>query len=103
MRSMRSLALMIAIALAAAIPAVAGTGQDAYQRLWGKRAMDFNDPTAWNKPKAACVCLDGGAHNHELGAYATDGIAGFCALPLFDGNGNAVSLIVCFDFEYIGK
>jgi hypothetical protein len=95
--------LALAIAIASGTTAYGGTVQDAYEKLWNKRAIDVTDPNAFSKPKAACVCLDGSALNGRLGVFATDGPYGLCALPTFDGAGNVVAAGGCNTFEYIGK
>src|SRR4029450_6582081 len=93
----------LAIAMASATAAY-GTPRDVYEKLWSKRAItDTGNHTAWQKPKAACVCMDG-LQNGELGALARNSASqASCAMPVFDGNGTVVILNFCYTFEYIGK
>ena len=95
--------LTLAIAIASTTTAHATTEQDVYEKLWSKRAVDAAAPGAFLKPKAACVCMDGGPSNHKLGTLAKSGDAGFCGVPQFDGGGNLVVVNFCYVFEYIGK
>ena len=94
--------LTLAIAIASTTTAHATT-QDVYEKLWSKRAADATDITTFLKPKAACVCMDGGPFDHKLGAFAKSGNAGFCGVPQFDGGGDLVGVSFCYVFEYIGK
>ena len=94
--------LALAIALAFATTAFGGTPQEAYEKLWSKRAIDVTVPGAAQKPKAACVCMDGGAYNGRWGTLAKSGASGFCGVPTqFDVNGAVVVLTFCYTFEYI--
>ena len=95
--------LTLAIAFASATTALATTAQEAYQKLWSKRAIDANDSSTWDKPKAACVCNDGTANSRRLGAFTIGGTIASCALPTFDAQGNVIGLFPCYIFEYIGK
>ena len=64
--------------------------------------MDIAVPGAVQKPKAACVCMDGGAQHGKWGALAKSGSGGFCGVPTqFDVDGNVVALSFCYTFEYI--
>jgi hypothetical protein len=51
---------LFALALCSATTAFGGTTQDVYLKLWAKQGIDLNDSSARLKPKAACVCQDGG-------------------------------------------
>jgi hypothetical protein len=95
--------LMLAIALVSATTAFATT-QDVYHKLWLKRAVDFNAPDAFLKPKAACVCQDAASPNkNKLGVFTKYGDNATCGIPLFDGSGGLTGVFACDIFEYIGK
>jgi len=97
--------LSFAIALLSATTAFATT-QDVYLKLWAKRAIDLNDASARLKPKATCVCQDGGAgSNGRLGVFGFLGPGGNagCALPTFESDGSLGSYSFCATFQYIGK
>jgi len=96
--------LALAIAIASTTAAYGGTGQENYEKLWSKRAIDAGDNSTWQKPKAACVCRDAGTLNNRLGAFATAGTTGRCGVPtLFDSEGNVIGIFFCFAFDYIGN
>src|SRR5262245_34173753 len=97
--------LTLAVAVASTTIAFAGTPQDAYNKLWSKRAIDGNDSTTWEKPKAMCVCNDGTSNARRPGALGVGNAGGvaFCALPTFDAEGNVVTIVACYTFEYVGK
>ena len=96
--------LAFAITIAVAATAHAGTPQEAYEKLWSKRMIDAGDSTTWQKPKGACVCMDGGANNARLGVLVKGSGLGTCGVPNFDGAGNVVSFAaICYTYDYIGK
>lgn len=98
--------LLFALALCSATTAFGGTTQDVYLKLWAKRGIDLNDTNALLKPKAACVCQDGGAgSNGKLGVYGFLGPGGdaLCALPSFASDGSLTAMFLCANFAYIGK
>jgi hypothetical protein len=75
-------------------------------KLWAKRGIDLNDSSARLKPKAACVCQDGGAgSNGELGVYGFQGPGGNagCGLPTFASDASLATMFFCANFAYIGK
>jgi hypothetical protein len=77
--------------------------QEAYEKLWLKRAIDVTVPNPQSqKPKAACVCREA-ALNARLGVLVTLNSLGLCGVPVFDGAGNVTSWTTCAAFEYIGK
>ena len=95
--------MTLSIAFMSATTAYATT-QDLYEKLWLKRAIDASQSVATQKPKAACVCQDGGPNHGRLGALAKVGSVGRCGIPTqFDSAGNVVLLSLCPTFEYIGK
>jgi hypothetical protein len=95
--------LTLSIAIASATTAF-GTTQDLYEKLWSKRAIILSQDVSTQKPKAACVCMDGGANHGKLGAFAKLFASGACGIPItFDGAGNVADMDACFTFEYIGK
>ncbi|HYC56006.1 MAG TPA: hypothetical protein VEL28_13815 [Candidatus Binatia bacterium] len=77
------------------------TAQDRYDKLWNKRAFDFDAGVeAWGKPKAACVCIA----NSDLGAVGRIGVEAYCMIPIFDGSGAITSVVGCTgDWTYLGK
>jgi hypothetical protein len=98
--------LLFALALCSATTAFGGTTQDVYLKLWAKRGIDLNDPNARLKPKAACVCQDGGAgSNGKLGVYGFLGPGGdaLCGLPIFASDGRLAGMSPCANFAYIGN
>jgi hypothetical protein len=94
------------LALFSATTAFGGTTQDVYLKLWAKRGIDLNDSSALLKPKAACVCQDGGAgSNGKLGVYGFLGPGGSagCGLPTFASDGSLTNMSFCGNFAFIGK
>ena len=97
---------LFALALCSATTAFGGTTQDVYLKLWAKQGIDLNDSSARLKPKAACVCQDGGAgSNGKLGVYGFQGPGGNagCALPTFASDGSLTGMFFCANFAFIGK
>jgi hypothetical protein len=97
---------LLALALCSATTAFGGTTQDVYLNLWAKRGIDLNDSSARLKPKAACVCQDGGAgSNGKLGVYGFLGPGGNagCGLPIFASDGSLTTMSFCANFAYVGK
>jgi len=97
---------LFALALCSATTAFGGTTEDVYLKLWAKRGIDLNDSSARLKPKAACVCQDGGAgSNGKLGVYGFLGPGGNagCGLPTFAGDGSLTGMSFCGNFAYVGK
>jgi hypothetical protein len=94
----------LAIAIGAATTAYGGTMQEAYERLWLKRAIDVSVPNPQSqKPKAACVCVGAPVHA-RMGVLLKVNDVGLCGIPNFDGaTGNVISWSTCSTFEYIGK
>src|SRR5262245_30872091 len=85
-------ALSLGIPLLAAMRAFGGTAQDTYEKLWLKHAFDVEDPKAWMKPKATCVCDSGDNDAGLLGVFIREaGVGGACAIPSFDSDGNLTS------------
>jgi hypothetical protein len=80
------------------------TTQQVYEKLWLKRAVDYSQPDAFLKPKAACVCQDAASPDkNKLGVFTKAYDHATCGIPSFDGDGNVAGVVGCDIFEYIGK
>ena len=95
--------LALAVALTSATMAY-GTTQQVYDKLWLKRAVDYSQPDAFLKPKAACVCQDAASPDkNKLGVFTKAYDHATCGIPAFDGAGDITVVTPCDTFEYIGK
>lgn len=99
--------LPIAILLASATAAVAGTPRDVHEGRVAKYARASQDL----KPKGLCMCTEVGSLKNATGETVRSfSLNGFdlrltlvCMVPRFDGSGNRTGEDQCLAFDFVGK